>query len=243
MKLTLRLMTLMTGIILCWMIVVQAFHLPPYILPGPMQVGAALMQNFMLILQQSVPTLTEIILGFLCGTLLGMSMALGMVYLSPLRFWFLPVLLISQALPTFAIAPLFIIWLGYGMSSKIAITVLMLFFPITSSFYDGLRSTPQSYLELASNMQASKIGTLWFIQLPHALPSLATGLRVAAVIAPAGAIIGEWVGASEGLGFLLLNANARLQIDLMFAVLVVMTCLTMLLYFIVDRVLKRFINW
>lgn len=159
------------------------------------------------------------------------------------RHWFFPILLISQALPTFAIAPLLVIWLGYGMSSKIAVTMIMLFFPVASNFYDGLRSTPKHFLEMAQLMGANRWRLLWLIQIPSALPALASGLRVAATIAPIGAVIGEWVGASQGLGFLLLNANARMQIDLMFAVLVVITLLTIALYYFVDFILKRWINW
>lgn len=243
MKNILRLIFLFLGLILFWMGMIQLFHFPSYILPSPILVMIAFTQNFHLIFQEAIPTIIETLLGLFFGTLLGMSTALCMIYFKPLRLWFLPVLLISQALPTFAIAPLFVIWFGYGMASKIAVTILMLFFPITSAFYDGLRSTPAAYLDLAKNMNANHWRTLWHIRLPYALPSLATGLRVAATIAPIGAVIGEWVGASEGLGYLLLNSNSRMQIDLMFAVLVVITAFTLFLYFMVDKTLRHWINW
>jgi putative hydroxymethylpyrimidine transport system permease protein len=135
------------------------------------------------------------------------------------------------------------VWFGYGIASKIITAMMMLFFPVTSNFYDGLRQTKTIWLDLAKTMNSSSWQTLWQIKIPAALPSLASGLRIAATIAPIGAIVGEWVGASRGLGYLMLNANARMQIDLMFAALITVTLLTILLYFSVDKILKKTITW
>jgi putative hydroxymethylpyrimidine transport system permease protein len=157
--------------------------------------------------------------------------------------WLMPVIVISQAIPTFAIAPLLVIWFGYGEASKVITAMTMIFFPITSSFYDGLRRTPRAWLDLAASMGASSWSILWHIRIPSALPNLASGLRVATAIAPIGAIIGEWVGSSHGLGFLMLNANGRLEIDLMFAALFSITLITLILYYTVDHLLRRFIFW
>ncbi|OGT31091.1 MAG: ABC transporter permease [Gammaproteobacteria bacterium RIFCSPHIGHO2_12_FULL_35_23] len=234
---------LVISFILIWQLSIYFFKFPPYIVPSPYLVFMSLIQNSLLISQQAVPTLIETFLGLFLGALLGLSTALMMIFFRPIKLWFLPLLLISQALPTFAIAPLFIIWFGYGMASKIAITIIMLFFPVASAFYDGLRRTPRDYLDLAKTMQATHWQLLKRIQIPYALPSLATGLRVAATIAPIGAVIGEWVGSSSGLGFLLLNANARMQIDLMFAVLIVITMFTLFLYYSIDWLLKTLITW
>ncbi len=230
-------------LILIWQFIAVIFNLPPYILPTPLLVLESFQRYGILILQQSVPTIIEASLGFAFSFLLGTFGALVLIYFRPMRLWFLPILLISQALPTFAIAPLFVIWFGYGMASKIVTTILMLFFPITSAFYDGLRRTPQGYLDLAQTMNASKWQTLRCIRIPMALPSLGSGLRVAATFAPMGAVIGEWVGASKGLGFLILNANSRMQIDLMFATLFVLIILTLAFYFIVDLSIKSVISW
>jgi putative hydroxymethylpyrimidine transport system permease protein len=230
-------------LLLVWQVIVLLLHLPPYILPSPLLVFHALSQSFTIILQQAVPTIFEAGLGFICSLIFGCFGALILVYCRPARIWFLPILLVSQALPTFAIAPLFVIWFGYGVASKIATTTLMLFFPITSSFYDGLCRTPQGYLDLAQTMNATKWRTLLQIRIPAALPSLASGLRLAATYAPMGAVIGEWVGASRGLGFLILNANSRMQIDLMFAAIIILIALTLVFYFVIDYVLKKFITW
>jgi putative hydroxymethylpyrimidine transport system permease protein len=230
------------GLILIWQLIVTLTNLPPYILPGPSLVIHTWLQQSSLILHQTIPTATEAILGLLFGTLFGMFSALILEYFKPMRLWFLPVLLLSQALPTFAIAPLMVVWFGYGMTAKIITTIIMLFFPITNAFYDGLRRTNPDWLDLAQTMNASKWNILCQIKIPAALPSLASGIRIATAIAPIGAVVGEWVGSSKGLGFLMLNANARMQIDLMFAALLTLTLFTVLLYFVVDRGLRLFLG-
>jgi len=233
---TLCLLTLWEGLIFL-------FHLPSFILPTPAQVFFATINNLNLIIQESGITALETLLGLVLGTIFGCTAALLLAIFRPLSLWLLPLLLISQALPTFAIAPLFVIWFGYGLASKIATTILMIFFPITSAFYDGLRQTDPDWLDLAKMMNCSKWCAFWHIRIPAALPALASGLRVTAVIAPIGAIIGEWVGSSHGLGYLMLNSNARMQIDFMFATLLVVTLFTLLLYFGVDTLLKKLIHW
>ena len=234
---------LILGLLVLWEAVVALFQLQPYILPAPGEVILALTSNLQLIAHQALPTIAETLLGLLFATLFGCLTALSMIYFRPLSLWLLPLVIISQALPTFAIAPLFVIWFGYGMLSKIATTMLMLFFPIASAFYDGLRQTDADWLDLARSMNASKWRTLWQIRLPGALPSLASGLRMAAAIAPIGAIVGEWVGSSQGLGYLILNANARMQIDFMFATLLVVIIFSLLLYYGLDYFLRVWIPW
>jgi putative hydroxymethylpyrimidine transport system permease protein len=226
-----------------WQLFVLMTRLPNYILPSPILVLQTLIQQFPLIISQSIPTIIETILGLLGAIILGCLTALSMAYIQTLKYWLRPILLISQALPTFAIAPLFVIWLGYGMISKIAITILILFFPIASSFFDGLSHTKSSWLDLAKIMGASKLRTLIYIRVPAAIPNLITGLKVATAGAPMGAVIGEWVGASKGLGFLILNANARMQIDLMFAALFILILWSIILYFSIDFILNRYLNW
>ncbi len=237
------LFTTTISLLLIWQLIVSINHLPSYILPGPWQTLHAAIDHGNLILPAFVVTGGETLLGFILGSSLGFFAALTIAYFKPVRYWLLPLLIVSQALPTFAIAPLLVIWFGYGLAGKILTTAIMLFFPITSSFLDGLRQTPQAWLDMAQSMQAKKWRLFWHIKIPAALPALASGLRLAATIAPMGAIVGEWVGASQGLGFLVLNSNARLQIDLMFACLAVIILLALILYFSVDVILKFVINW
>ena len=243
MKLFFRGLILFFGLMLAWQAVVSVFHLPSFILPTPMEVAESIVVNFSLLLLEFKITFTETLIGLVLGVLFGGMAALMMAMFKPVKFWLLPLLLISQALPTFAIAPLLVIWFGYGMASKIVTTMIMLFFPITTSLYDGLRRTPRVWLDLGRTMQASGWKLFWVIRIPAALPSFASGLRVATAIAPIGAVIGEWVGASQGLGFLMLNANARMQIDLMFAALFFIVVFSLSLYFVMDRLLRRLVFW
>jgi putative hydroxymethylpyrimidine transport system permease protein len=199
--------------------------------------------NKLLLAEHALVTLQETLLGLLLGALAGCFTACLIAFSRPLARWLLPVVIISQALPIFAIAPLLVIWLGYGLSSKIAVAIIMIFFPVTSALYDGLRRTPAGWLELASTMNSAKLSTFWHIQLPAAMPALATGLRLAAVAAPIGAIVGEWVGANKGLGYLMLTANARLQIDMMFAALIIIIILSLILYQCIDQLLKKLVWW
>ena len=238
-----RAIIIIIALAVLWQLVIFIFKLPPYILPTPKKVLLQLYNYRHVIFINALPTIYEATAGFILGSLIGIFAAVFVSYFQPARHWFLPILLISQALPTFVVAPLFVIWFGYGEISKIVTCILMLFFPVTSAFYDGINKTDPGFLDLAKTMNASKWQTLWQIKIPAALPALASGLRVAATFAPIGAIVGEWVGASHGLGFLMLNANARMQIDLMFAVLLIVIILTLLFYFSIDRILRKFIYW
>ncbi len=243
MNLIIRSCLLVLGLLFLWQIIVWVFHLPPYILPSPWQVFQSAYQHIHVIAFEFVPTLIEILLGLALATLFGCLAAIVMTYFRPLTLWVLPILIISQAIPTFALAPILVIWLGYGMSSKIATVVIMLFFPIASAFFDGLQRTEPGWLDLATTMNAKKWRTFWNIRIPAALPNLASGLRVATALAPLGAIISEWVGASRGLGYLMMNSNARMQIDLMFAALFVIVIFSLVLYFVVDKLLRLAVPW
>ncbi len=243
MNIVTRSIILFVGLLLIWQILISVFQLPVYILPDPVTVFKTGFVNRDLIFHEAIPTIVETLLGLLLGAFLGCTTALLMTFFRPMTLWVLPILLISQALPTFAIAPLLVIWFGYGLTSKIITTILMLFFPITSAFYDGLRRTEHGWLDLAKTMNAKKWRTFWLVRIPAALPSLASGLRVATAIAPIGAVVGEWVGASHGLGYLMLNANARMQIDLMFAALFTIILFSLTLYFGVNKLLTRAVFW
>ncbi|MEJ2058243.1 MAG: ABC transporter permease, partial [Desulfofustis sp.] len=179
----------------------------------------------------------------LIGTLLGISCALTMIISPLLKRWMQPVLVVSQAVPVFALAPILVLWFGYGMASKIAMAVLIIFFPVAASFYQGMRRTNPDLLELARIMDAGQWSTLRFIVIPSALPAFGSGLRVAAAVAPIGAIVGEWVGSSSGLGFYMLHANARMQIDAMFAALTLLALASLLLYFSIDLLLDKIVFW
>jgi putative hydroxymethylpyrimidine transport system permease protein len=226
-----------------WWAAIQLLSPPPYMLPGPAAVAAALWANRALLFLNALTTLAEIILGLLIGTCLGATAALAIVAAPLLERWLMPVLVLSQAIPVFALAPLLVLWLGFGIASKVAMAVLIIFFPVTAAFADGLRRTDPGWLDLARSMDGSLWRIMRHIRIPAALPAFASGLRVATAVAPIGAIIGEWVGASSGLGFVMINADARIQTDLMFAALAVLAVLAVALWMLVDRALKRLLYW
>lgn len=226
-----------------WQALVWIADLPPFILPGPGRVALALWENAALIGGHALITLTEVVAGLIIGALLGAATALGLALSPAARRVIRPVLVITQALPVFALAPILTLWLGYGLWSKVLMAVLIIYFPVASAFFDGLMQTPRGWLDQARVMGARPWRVLLHVRLPAALPSLASGLRLAAVYAPIGAIIGEWVGASQGLGYLMLLANGRAKIDLMFAALAALVVMTLILYRIVgagcDALVRR----
>ena len=231
------------GLVILWQAFVWLTDQPPYILPGPGAVVLAWMESWRTILAHAATTATEIILGLGLGIVLGCSSSLAMAYFRPARRWLMPVLVISQAVPVFAIAPLLVLWLGYGMASKVAMATLIIYFPVAAAFHDGLRRTEPGWIDLAHTMNASRWAILRHVRLPAALPALASGVRVAAAVAPIGAVVGEWVGSSAGLGYMMLYANARMKVDLMFAALATLAVLAVCLYFTVDWALRRAIPW
>ncbi|WP_407944014.1 ABC transporter permease [Marinobacterium alkalitolerans] len=239
----LRGVTLGLGLLLLWQLIVWLTQAPHFILPGPVRVLETLINQFPLLMKHAGVTLAEILLGLLLGTLLGLGSALSLVTWGSLRRWLLPVLVISQAIPVFALAPVLMLWLGYGMASKVAMATLIIYFPVTAACFDGLRQTPTGYLQLARTLGASRRTLLLQIRLPAALPAFGSGLRVAASVAPIGAVVGEWVGSSTGLGYLMLNANARMQVDLMFAALLVLAVMALGLYFSVNLIARRLTPW
>lgn len=243
MKYGVRPLVTLLGLVALWWALQAALHLPDYLLPSPPAVLRALWNDRALLAAGTLTTLTETTLGLVIGTLLGAAAALLLVASVQAQRWLLPVLLLSQAVPVFALAPLLVLWFGFGIASKVVMAVLVIFFPVMSATFDGLRRVPTGWLELAATMDASPWRALLFVRLPSALPSFGSGLRVAAVAAPIGAVIGEWIGASSGLGYIMLNANARVRTDLMFAALVVLSIMTVTLWWAVDRGLRRLVFW
>lgn len=240
---TLRPLITLVGFILIWWAVTAFTAIPPFMLPSPETVFNALIAQRETLLLSTLTTFTEIILGLVAGTVLGAVLALAMVFSPLLQRWLMPLLLVSQAIPVFALAPLLVLWLGFGMASKVVMAVLVIFFPVTASFFDGLRRVDRGWLDLARTMNASPWAILHHVRLFAALPAFGSGLRVAAAIAPIGAIIGEWVGSSAGLGYVMINANARIATDVMFAALTILSVMAILLWVAVDWALKRILYW
>ncbi len=235
-------LTVFIGLIVVWWAITRS-GVPAFMLPTPMSVADVLWSSRAYLAAHTLVTAAEIVSGLVAGVLLGAILALCMMFSPRLQRWLMPLVLTSQAIPVFALAPLLVLWFGFGISAKVAMAVLVIFFPVTSAFFDGLRRVNNDFLDLARTMGASRWALLRHVRLMAALPAFGSGLRMAAAVAPIGAIIGEWVGAGEGLGYVMLNANARMQTELCFAALFILVLMTLLLWLAVDSALRRLIRW
>jgi putative hydroxymethylpyrimidine transport system permease protein len=226
-----------------WEGAVRAFDVPSYLLPAPSRVAVTLVTRFGLIWPDALVTFGEMVGGLLIGVGAGIAAALLMARAPLVERALGPILVVTQALPVFAIAPLLVIWLGFGLASKLAMAALIIFFPVSTNFLDGLRRTDENLVDLARLHGASRRDLLLLIRVPSALPALCSGLRIAAANAPIGAIIGEWVGSSAGLGLMMLHANARMQTDTVFAGLAVLVAFSIALWAAVGALTRRLVAW
>ncbi|CAN5348383.1 ABC transporter permease [soil metagenome] len=231
------------ALVVIWQAVVFLFAPPPYILPAPARVFAVLLDRPDLWRVHALTTLTETLIGLAAGTALGVGLALAMSFLPPTRRVLLPVMVVSQAIPVFAIAPLLALWFGFGLASKVVMATVAIFFPVASAVNDGLSRADPNLIDLARLYRARRWQVVTLLRIPGALPSFVTGLRLAAVYAPIGALFGEWVGASSGLGYVMLMANGRAQIDVMFAALILLVAMSVLLRAAVDLATANLTPW
>lgn len=218
-------------------------HVPTVVLPTPDKVLDAFINRFDLILAEGWVTLKETLYGFILALVIGIPMAVAVANSRPLNLMFYPLLIGLQSVPKVALAPIILVWLGTGMESKLAIVWLVAFFPIIVDTVAGLRSTPRELLELARSLRATPMQVFLKVQLPAALPFIFTGAKVAITLAVIGAVIGEFVGSSEGLGFLLLSATSQLDTPLAFAALFALSILGMLVYLLVELAERLAAPW
>ena len=232
-------LALILTVLALWQGLIWLADMPSFLLPAPAAVAEALWLNRIEIARNAGFTLTEVVLGFTLGSVIGAALAVAMGFSARLTGILRPILTFSQTIPGFALAPILTLWLGFGMAPKIAMTVLIVFFPVAAAFLDGLGRTPQAALDLAQVMGASRGRIMRHLRIPAALPHLATGLRLAAVYAPIGAVIGEWVGGARGLGALMIHANGRMKTDLVFAALLVLSVMTVIFARLVSAAISR----
>lgn len=226
-------------VLVLWQTVIWTTGVARFIVPPPALVAQTIWESRALLAEHAVVTMAEVLIGLLLGAAIGFLSAIGLVASPTARALVRPILVFSQAVPVFTLAPILTLWLGFGLWSKITMTIIIIYFPVTSSFFDALMRTNRDWIGLAKVMGASPARIMWHIRVPAALPGFASGLRLAAVYAPIGAIIGEWVGASKGLGYLMLLANGRAKTDLMFAALIVLAVLTILLHAAVNKLCEK----
>jgi len=230
-------------VVALWYGGVLLFNVPKYLLPLPQDVLQRIRDDFWFLMGHSWVTTYETLGGFALSVIIGIPLAIVIVASSIIDRALMPWLILSQTFPKVALAPLIVVWFGLGVFPKLVVTFLVAFFPIVISTVVGLRSIEREMLELAHSMRATRLQVFWHFRLPLALPNIFAGLKVAAAFAVVGAVIGEWVGASEGLGYLLILANANLDTSLLFAVLVMLMILGILMYYTIEVIEQLLIPW
>jgi ABC-type nitrate/sulfonate/bicarbonate transport system permease component len=221
-----------------WQIAVDSLKIPLWLLPSPAAIVKAFWRTRALLWSHTITTVLETTAGFGLSVILGLAAGLGMVLSPMLKRIFYPLLIISQTVPLIAVAPLLILWLGYGLLPKIVTVVLVCFFPIAVSLIEGLEVIDNDLLNLMKSMGATKLQILYMIRWPNALPSLFAGLKIAAAYSVMGAVIGEWLGASSGLGVYLTLSSHSFRTDQVFVAIVAITVLS-LCYFALIMAIKR----
>lgn len=215
----------------------------PFILPSPQATWNTAVEHAGYLLQHTWITTIETVLGFVIAVVVGELVAVLMVYSTSVEKTAYPLILFAQVIPKIAIAPLFVVWLGFGLEPKVLVAVLMAFFPVVISGMAGLKSVDPEILELTSTMGANPFKTFLKIRLPASLPQLLSGLKVAATLAVTGAVVGEFVGANEGLGYVILQANGNVDTAMLFAALIIMSLLGVLLFAIIQVAEWFLIPW
>jgi NitT/TauT family transport system permease protein len=226
-----------------WQTVVWLFAMPQYLLPGPGPVFLSLANNFATILNQTWWTTATILAGFIIAAAFAIPLAM-MIVISPLleRLVY-PPMVATQSIPKIALAPLFIVWFGFGVVPKVAVAFLIAFFPIVIDTIVGLRSIDPAMLQLARSMGAPPHRIFLRMRLPHALPAIFGGLKVASSLAVVGALTGEFVGSDKGLGYMLVQASGNLNTALLFATLVVLSALAMAFFYLIEILERIAIPW
>jgi putative hydroxymethylpyrimidine transport system permease protein len=222
------------GFLLAWELAVWFFAVPVWYAPSPSHIAVTLAKNLSYILPQAGVTATGTLLGLGFGIAIGMALALAMGASHFIARVLSPLTVISQAIPFIALAPLMMIWFGFGLTSKIAMAAITIFFSVTAAFYEGLRRADENLIDLARLYGASENQILFHIRVPAALPHLCAGLKLAAAYAPLGAIAGEWVGSEGGLGIMMTYHNARMQTDMVFAAMVVLIAFCLMTWLVMS---------
>jgi NitT/TauT family transport system permease protein len=231
------------GALVVWEIVVRALGVPEYILPAPTRVLAQLFRNFYIVGPAALYTLQPMVLGFLVAAVLGVAMALLVVYSKTFESIFYPQLGVLQIIPKIAIAPLFITWVGFGLPSKVLLVFLLSFFPIVVNAISAFKSIESEVFDLARTYRASRLRIFGQVELPGALPSLFAGFKVAAALSATAAVVAEFVASDNGLGYLLLGYNGNMNTAMTFAVIIVLSILGLALYGVVEAIERICIPW
>jgi NitT/TauT family transport system permease protein len=226
-----------------WEIGVRIFELPSYLLPPPSEIAMTMIDQMDNLLEHSWVTAYEMLLGYVLAIIVGVPLAIAITASPAFDRFITPILLFFQVTPKIALAPLFLVWFGVGVLPKVLVAFLISFFPIVIDTAIGLRSISPDMVDLARSMGATNRQIFAQFRLPTSLPYMFSGLKVAATLAVVGAVVGEFVGADKGLGYLLLVANSNLLTALMFGTIVALTAQGLILFYIIQIIEHLLIPW
>ena len=230
-------------LLVIWQVVVTRWDVPALLLPPPSAIAREMIRWRGLLLAHSLVTLYETVLGFLLGIALGVPMAVAISTSRILQNTIYPLIILAQSIPKVTIAPLFLIWMGYGVLPKVFVGFLVAFFPIVIDTATGLNAVEPELIDLTRALSATEWQTLWRIRFPHALPFFFSGLKVSITLAVIGAVIGEFVGSNKGLGYLILTGTAELKTAFVFACMFLLSVIGIGLFVAVAAVERFLIPW
>jgi NitT/TauT family transport system permease protein len=216
---------------------------PDYILPAPTAIVERMFDDAELLWSATRVTLVEVVVGYAAGAVIGLALAVPIAYSATVRATLYPLIVASQAVPKIAIGPLLVLWLGLGMLPKLAIVAMMVFFPVVITAAEGFSSVDRNLLDLMRSVSASRWEIFRRVRFPHALPQIFSGLKIGITLAVVGAVVGEWIGADNGLGYLLLQANTQLDTTLLFSALTLLVVLGVVLFMLVELAERLLLPW
>ncbi|MBU1862236.1 MAG: ABC transporter permease [Candidatus Omnitrophica bacterium] len=220
-------------VLLLWQGGVKFFHVPEYILPTPSQIIAEMSVSYRSLMRHSWVTIGEIVMGFTLGMISAFILSIGIVYSRTIKRAVYPFLMFFQVVPKMALAPIFLVWFGYGILPKVLISALVCFFPIVINTVRGLTAIEKELLDLTYSLNATKTQVLRKIRIPLSLPYVFSGLKIAISLSVIGAVVGEFIGTDRGLGYLIMMANANLETAMMFSTIIVLSFIGITLFLVV----------
>jgi NitT/TauT family transport system permease protein len=236
-------LALAVAVVVAWEAVIRLFHVPTFVLPAPTQILVALAENRAALAAASQATALEVLFGFVLAAIVGVAVALVIVGFERFGRALYPLIVLFQNVPKVALAPIFILWFGYGLAPKILLIVVIAFFPVAIDMLAGLQSVEPSFVALMRSVGASRGKIMLRVRIPHSLPHLMAGLKVAITFSVIGAIVGEFAGANKGLGYVIQFASTQLDTPLIFAALTVVSALGLAFYYVVEFAERILVPW
>ncbi len=226
-----------------WEAISRIFKLPQFVLPAPSSIAGMLVKRQAALSQAAWVTAEEILYGFLLSTAVGMLIAVLIARFERMGRAVYPLMVLFQNVPKIALAPLFILWFGYDLAPKILLIVVMAFFPVALNMLVGLQSADPNLVTLMRTVGASRTEILMRVQIPNSLPYLMSGIKIAITLSVIGAIVGEFTGASAGLGYMIQFASTQMETSLVFAALIQISLLGMFFYYAIEFIEWKYISW